>query len=133
MILRDNSTSFGEIKRIFSVGMEYRTKFGSITTLQSQIGSNGWLPVELAQSGRKRNSHLIRLWRSQFGMCLQFLFNHLEEDRILNIDHQGAQRVHFMVKIAKRMVQYEEKVLFHQDNAPCHWSMITVVKIHELH
>ena len=27
----------------------------------------------------------------------------------------------------------EEKVLFHQDNAPCHMSIATVAKLHELH
>ena len=27
----------------------------------------------------------------------------------------------------------EEKVLFHQDNAPCHKSIATMAKLHELH
>ena len=31
------------------------------------------------------------------------------------------------------MVTNEEKVLFHQDNAPCHKSIATMVKRHKLH
>ena len=33
----------------------------------------------------------------------------------------------------KTATNEEEKVLFHQDNASCHKSIVTIAKLHELH
>ena len=36
-------------------------------------------------------------------------------------------------EIAKKRSQVKKEVLFHQDNASCHKSIATMVKLHELH
>ena len=37
-------------------------------------------------------------------------------------------------EIAKKHLQMKKiKILFHQDDAPCHKSIVTMVKLHELH
>ena len=45
-----------------------------------------------------------------------------------------ALLVHLKEEIAKKWPQIKKKkVLFHQDNAPCHKSITTMAKLHELH
>ena len=41
--------------------------------------------------------------------------------------------MHLKEETAKKQPQMKKKVLFHQDNAPCHKSIATMAKLYELH
>ena len=63
--------------------------------------------------------------------------NYLEKGRTINSEYYEyyiALLVHLKEEIAKKRPQMKkEKVLFYQDNAPCHMSIVMMAKVHELH
>ena len=62
------------------------------------------------------------------------LIEYLEKRRTINNEYYIALLVCLKEEIAKKMAtNEEEKVLFHQDNAPCHKSITIMAKLHELH
>jgi len=58
-------------------------------------------------------------------------FINLEEGRTINGEYYIALLVELKDEIEIKMKN--KKVLFHQDNAPCHKSNATKAKLHELH
>ena len=59
--------------------------------------------------------------------------DYLEKRRIINSEYYMALLDRLSAKIKKkRPPMQKKKVLFHQDNAPCHKSMETMVKLNEL-
>lgn len=59
--------------------------------------------------------------------------DYLEKGKTINSDYYMALLERLKVEIAaKRPHMKKKKVLFHQDNAPCHKSLRTMAKIHEL-
>ncbi|KAL7724756.1 hypothetical protein ACLKA6_008633 [Drosophila palustris] len=85
---------------------------------QSQIGSllSGMQPVKAAQSDQRRSSWLARRGR-----------------QTINSDYYMALLERLKDEIAKKRPHMaKKKVLFHQDNAPCHKSMKTMAKLNEL-
>ena len=62
------------------------------------------------------------------------LLNYLEKKRTINSEYYIALLVHLKEEIAKKQLQMKKKkVLFHQDNAPCHKLIATMAKLHELY
>ena len=60
--------------------------------------------------------------------------DYLEKGRIINSKYYIALLVRLKEEIAKKRTQIQKKkVLFHQDNAPCHKLITTMVKLNELH
>ena len=59
--------------------------------------------------------------------------DYLEKGRTINSEYYIALLVCLKEEIAKKQPQMKKKVLFHQDNALCHKSIITMAKLHELH
>ena len=60
--------------------------------------------------------------------------NYLEKGRNINSEYYMALLVCLKEEIPKKRPQMmKKKVLFHRDNAPCHKSITTMVKLHELH
>lgn len=59
--------------------------------------------------------------------------DYLEEGKRINSEYYMALLVRLKEEIAKKRPHMKKKkVLFHQDNAPCHKSIVTMAKLHEL-
>ena len=59
--------------------------------------------------------------------------NYLEKGKTINSDYYIALLDRSSAEIRRKRPHMQmEKVLFHQDNAPCHKSMKTMVKLNEL-
>ena len=59
--------------------------------------------------------------------------DYLEKERTINSKYYIALLMRLKEEIAKKRPQMEKKkVLFYQDNAPCHMSIATMVKLHKL-
>ena len=59
---------------------------------------------------------------------------YLEKGRIINSKYYMALLVHLKEEITKKRPQMKKKkMLFHQDNAPCHKLIATMAKLHEFH
>ena len=59
---------------------------------------------------------------------------YLEKGRAINSRYHITLLMHLQEEITKKQPQMKKKkVLFHQDNAPCHKSISTMAKLHELH
>ena len=60
--------------------------------------------------------------------------DYLEKERSINSKYYIALLVHLKKEIPKKWSQMKKKkVLFPEDNAPCHKSIATMAKLHELH
>ena len=60
--------------------------------------------------------------------------NYLEKGRTNNSEYYIVLLVHLKKEITQKIASNEEeKVLFHQDNAPCNKSITMMAKLHELH
>lgn len=60
--------------------------------------------------------------------------DYLEKGKTINSDYYIALLDRLKSEIEKKRPHMKKKkVLFHQDNAPCHKSMNTMVKLHDLH
>ena len=60
--------------------------------------------------------------------------DYLEKGRTINSKYYIALLVRLKEEITKKWLQMEKKkVLFHQDNAPCHKSIAIMAKLHEMH
>ena len=59
--------------------------------------------------------------------------DYFEKVRAINSEYYIALLMCLKEEIAKKCPQMNKKVLFHQDYAPCHKSITTMVKLHELH
>ena len=108
-------------------------KHGSTTSLQSQISSQlrGQQQVKAVQSDHQQ----ARFWALYFGIHKIFCSSitlRKEELSMVNITK------HYWCILKKKKSQKmptneKEKVLFHQDNAPCHKLITAMAKLHELH
>ena len=59
--------------------------------------------------------------------------DYLEKGKTINSEYYMALLDQFSADIKKRRPHMQKKkVLFHQDNSPCHKSMKTMVKLNEL-
>ena len=62
-----------------------------------------------------------------------FLFiDFLEKGRIINSEYYIALSVYLKEEITKKWSQMKKKVLFHQDNALCQKSIVTMAKLHKV-
>ena len=60
------------------------------------------------------------------------LIDYLEKGRTINSEYYIALLVRLEEEIARKQPQMKKKkVLFHQDNGPCHKSIATTAKLHE--
>ena len=59
--------------------------------------------------------------------------DYLEKERTINSEYYIALLVHLKEEITKKWPQVKKKVIFHQENAPCHKSIVRMAKLHELH
>jgi len=133
MIQSDVSSYLSMIRRIFCVDMWPWIKPGFITTHQSQNGSHlsGLDSAKAVQSEQKRNNRLGRLFWDTHGILF---IDYLEKGKTINTDYYCALLERLKDEIAKKRPHMKKKkILFHQDNAPCHKSMKTMVKFNELH
>ena len=92
---------------------------------------HGMQPVKAVWSVRKRNSQLAKSWRQFLGCARYNLLpwkGKVYQQRLLHWvigAFEGRNR-------KKTTAHEEEKIIFHQDNAPCHKSMKTMAKLAEL-
>ena len=62
------------------------------------------------------------------------VIDYLEKGRTVNSKYYIALLVYLKEEITKKQPQMKkQKVLFHQDNTPCHKLIATMAKLHELH
>ena len=112
-------------------------KNGSTTSLRSQIGSqlSGEQQVKTVQSEPKTQTSTGKVLAPMCWDAQGLLFiDYLEKRRTVNSEYYIALLVRLKEEIAKKRLQMKKKkVLFHQDNAPCHKSIATKAKLHELH
>ena len=75
-----------------------------------------------------------KVWSSVFWDTHAILFiDYLEKGRTINGEYYMALLMRLKEEIAKKRPQMKKKkVLYHQDNAPCHKSIPTMAKLHEL-
>ena len=60
--------------------------------------------------------------------------DYLKKGRTINSEYYIALLVRLKEEIAKKRLQMKKKnVLFHQNNAPCHKSIVMMAKLHKLH
>ena len=74
------------------------------------------------------------MWSSVFWDAHGVLFiDYLEKGKTINSEHYIGQLMRLKNEIGeKRLQMKKKKVLFHQDNAPCHKTLATMVKLNEL-
>ena len=58
--------------------------------------------------------------------------DYLKNGKIINSDYYIVLLERLKDAIAEKQPHLKKKVLFHQDNAPCHKSMKMIAKLHEL-
>ena len=108
-------------------------KHGSTTThlKQKDCQLSRQQLVKAVQSDQKLNSGLTR---SAFWDAHSILFiDCLEKGKTINSDYYMALLDRSSTEIKKKRPHMQKKkVLFHQDNAPCHKSMKMMVKLNEL-
>ena len=111
-------------------------KHDSITTLLSPIDSrlSGQRPVNQVPKRGKTQKSAGKVMTSVFWDANGIIFiDYLEKGKTINSDYYMALLERWKVEIAaKRPHMKKKKVLFDQDNAPCHKSLRTMAKIHEL-
>ena len=106
-------------------------KHGSTISLQTQIGSHlsGQQQVKALQSDQRLKFSAV-FWDAQDILFIDYI----EKGRTFNRKYYIALLVCLNKKIAhKRTQMNKKKVLFHQDNAPCHKSIAMMAKPRELH
>ena len=59
--------------------------------------------------------------------------DYLEKGRTINSKYYIALLMRLKEEITKKWLQMKKKVLFHQDNTPCHKLIALKAKLHELH
>ena len=105
-------------------------KHESTTSLWSRIRSqtSGQQQVKAVQSDKRCKHQQARFWSPYFGIHKLF------HSSIINSEYYIALLVCLKEEIAKKWPQIKKKkVLFYKDNAPCHKSITTMAKLHELH
>ncbi|KAF7266255.1 hypothetical protein GWI33_020292 [Rhynchophorus ferrugineus] len=103
-------------------------------TLKSNWQSSEWTAHdEPAPKREKTQEAACKVMASVFWDVHGIIFiDYLEKGRTINSDYYIALLNRLMDEIAeKRPHLKKKKVLLHQDNAPCHKSVKTMVKIHE--
>ena len=69
----------------------------------------------------------------QKGVFALICDNYLGKRKTINNEYYIALLVCLKEEIAIKQPEMKKKVLFHQDNAPCPKSIVTMAKLHELH
>ena len=124
-----------QVKRIFCVGIWQRMKHGTTTThrIQKDRQLSGQQLVEAVRSDWKLNSGLATLWHPHFetrmGFCLSTL---MRKVKLVTATIKWHYWIDWAQKSSKNVLTCKKKVLFHQDNAPCHKSMKAMVQLNEL-
>ena len=111
-------------------------KHGSTTSLQSNWQSAEWIAADESRPKRlKMQTSAAKVLAGVFWDVQGILFiDYLEKERTINREYYIALLVHLKKEITKKQLQMnKKKVLFHQDNAPCHKTITTMAKLHELH
>ena len=111
-------------------------KRGSVTTVQSQIGSqlSEQQTVKSVQSDQKRKYQLVYGFGIRILGCARYFIHRLPWGRKNQQKQIFVLLMHLMEEIAKKQPQMKKKrVLFHQVNALCHKSITTMAKFYELH
>jgi len=104
-------------------------------TPESKRSSSEWrAPGESRPKRPKTQQSAGKVLASVFWDAHGILFiDYLEKGKTINSDYYIALLERLKDEIAeKRPHMSKKKVLFHQDNAPCHKSMKTMAKMHEL-
>lgn len=105
-------------------------------TPESKRSAAEWAAVGESRPKRpKTQMSAGKVMASVFWDAHGILFiDYLEKGQTINSDRYIAQLGRLKTEIEnKRPHMKKKKVLFHQDNAPCHKSQRTMVKMHELH
>ena len=108
---------------------------GSSISLPSLIDSqlSGLQQVKAIQSDQTQTSAgkvLASVLRNAQGILF---IDYLEKTRTINSEYYIALLACFKERSPKTATNEEKKVLFHQDNVPCHKSIAMMAKLHELH
>lgn len=105
-------------------------------TPESKRQSSEWTgPGESRPKRAKTQQSAGKIMASVFWDAHGILFiDYLEKGKTINSDYYCALLDRLKEEIAKKRPHMKKKkLLFHQDNAPCHKSMKTMVKLNELH
>ena len=104
-------------------------------TPESKRSSAEWTAAGESRPKRpKTQTSAGKVMASVFWDAHGILFiDYLERGKSINSEYYMALLDRLSEEIKKKRPQMQKKVLFHQDNAPCHKSMKTMVKLNELH
>ena len=122
----DSEHCFNTTKRSFCIKCDNRSNMEPLHARVSGSQLSGPQQVKAVQRCKHQRA---RFWCLYFGMrkiyCSLITFNR---------EYYIALLVRLKEEIAKTWPQIKKKkVLFHQGNAPCHKSIATMEKLHELH
>ena len=105
-------------------------------TLESNRQSAEWTAVDESRPKRPKMQTSAGMvlssvfWNAQ---CILF-FDYLEKGRTISSEYYIVLSVRLKEEITPKRPQMKKKnLLFYQDNAPCHKSIATMAKLHELH
>ena len=128
------SYCFNAVKRSFCINMRQWMTHGSTTSLRSQIDSQLSVGKSHPMSPKTQTSD-GKVLASVFWNAQGILFiNYFEKGRTINSEYYIASLIRLKEEIAKERPQMKKKkLLFHQDNVPCHKSIATTAKLNELH
>ena len=96
--------------------------------------SSEWIAVGEKRPKRPKTQMWAgRVMVSVFWDAHGFLFiDYLENDKTINSERYIGQLMRLKNEIGEKRLQIKKKkVLFHQDNAPCHKSLATMAKLNE--
>ena len=106
-------------------------------TPESDRQSAEWTAANESHSKRpKTQTSTGKVFASVFWDAQGILFiDYFENGRTINSKYYIALLVRLKEEIAKKRPQMKKKkkVLFHQDNTPCHKSIVRMAKLYELH
>ena len=104
-------------------------------TPESKRSSAEWIAVVEKRPKREKRQMLAgKVMASVFWDAHAVLFiDYLEKGKTINSERYIGQLMRLKNEIGeKRLQMKKKKVLFHQDNAPCHKSLATMAKLNEL-
>ena len=126
---------FNATKRSFCVNVTLNETWIHHFTQESKWQSAEWTAAGESRPKRsKMQTTAGKVLASVFRDAQSILFiDYLEKGRTINTKYYTALFLRLKEEITRRQQQIKKKkMLFHQDNAPCHKSIATTAKLHEL-
>jgi histone-lysine N-methyltransferase SETMAR len=127
---------FNKNKLIFCFDLLLWMRFGFTITHHNPNSSqnSGQKPVVQRQRRQGRFHQPERSWHRCFGMLRAFFIDYLERNKTITGEYYSNLLTRLDEKIReKRPGLQKKKIIFHQDNAPAHKSVLAMGKLRDLH